>query len=142
MPYTSLAQLIDHYGERTLIGLSDRAEVPTGVVDTDVVDRALTDTDAVIDGYLKPRYQLPLSEEQPLIADLAQVIAYWKLHLYEPDPKAKKDYEDAMRMLRDISGGVVRLSAAGVEPSGAGGTGVRITDRERPMSADKMTGWI
>jgi len=140
--YTSLAQLIDRYGEANLIGLTDRGNPATGLVASDVVNRALEDADAQIDGHLAGRYQLPLAETPPLVADLAQVITWWKLHRYEPDPKVKADYEDAKRSLRDISNGIVRLSSAGVEPVGDDSSGVQITDRKRPMSAYKMTGFI
>src|SRR5690606_6605607 len=44
-----------------LVALTDRAEVATGEIDQDVVDRALADTDAMIDGYIAARYALPLA---------------------------------------------------------------------------------
>lgn len=142
MSYTTLAQLTDRYGLALLIGLTDRAAVPTGVVDTAVVDRALADTDAVIDGYLAGRYALPLVQVPGLIADLAQAIAIWKLHIYAPDPKIKDDYDQALRALREIATGAVRIPVAGLDPVSTGGTGVRVTDRERPFSADAMKGFI
>lgn len=142
MTYATIAQLTDRFGERMLIALTDRAEVATGVVDTDVVDRALADTDAQIDGYLAARYALPLASTPALVADLAQVIAIWKLHPYSPDEKIKKDYDDALKMLRDIADGRVKLDLAGVEPEGVDTGGVQITDRERPLTEDNMKGFI
>lgn len=142
MPYTSLAQLTDRYGDRLLVSLTDREEVATGTIDTDVIDRVLADADAQIDGYLKARYKLPLAATPPLIADLAQVIAIWKLHRFDPPQKVKDDYAEAIRMLKDIGRGILVLDVAGAEPEGSGASGVRITDRERPLSADRMKGWI
>lgn len=142
MPYTSLTQLTDRFGERVLIQITDRAEVATNAVDTDVVDRALADTDAVIDGYLAARYQLPLASTPVLIADLAQVIAIYKLHIYAPDPKIETDYKDAVKTLRDLSQGIVRLDVAGIEPETTGGSGAQMTDRERPLTAENMKGFI
>ncbi|MBL4757578.1 MAG: DUF1320 family protein, partial [Rhizobiales bacterium] len=46
MTYATQAQLLDRYGTRMLISLTDRAKPATGVIDTSVVDRALADTDA------------------------------------------------------------------------------------------------
>lgn len=142
MPYTTLADLTDRYGERLLIDLTDRAEVATGVIDVDVVNHALTDADALIDGYLATRYVLPLAEVPELIASLAQVITAWNLHIYEPNPKIEADYKSAVRSLEAISKGTIRLSVAGIEPAGDGGGGAIVTDRERPMTAGNLKGFI
>ncbi len=142
MTYATQTQLIQRFGAAMLVNLTDRAEVATGVIDTAVIDRALADTDAMIDGYLAPRYILPLAEVPPLLADIAMQIAIYKLHVTEPDPKIGKDYDTALKMLRDIGTGAVRISAAGVEPAGASANGVVVTDRERPFAADQMKGFI
>ncbi len=142
MPYASLEQLTDRYGESMLIALTDRGEVASGAIDTDVIDRALVDVDAQIDGYLKARYQLPLAATPPLVSDLAQIIACWKLHRFDPPQKVKDDYVEAIRSQKDISPGLMVLDVAGVEPAGSGLGGVKITDRERPLSADRMKGFI
>jgi phage gp36-like protein len=142
MSYATLQQLTDRFGERMLVALTDRAEVPTGAIDTAVVTRALTDTDALIDGYLMARYVLPLTETPPLVADLAQAIAIYKLHPYAPDPKIEADYKDALRMLQQIAAGTIRLSVAGLEPADQGGSGAMMTDRERDLTPDNMTGFI
>ena len=142
MSYASLAQLNDRYGERLLIQITDRSETPSGVVDQAVVDRALADTDATIDGYLAGRYALPLAETPPLLIDLALAIAIYKLHPYEPDPKIAQDYKDAIASLQKIATGVIRLPAAGVEPESSGAAGVETIDRERPLTPESMTGFI
>ena len=143
MAYSSLQLLTDRYGERTLVALTDRAYPATGVLDLAVVTRALTDTDAMIDGYLAVRHALPLASVPALIADLAGSITLYKLHVAAPDPKVQADYDQALRMLKDISRGDVRLSVAGIEPVAPGtGSGVRVTDRERPMTAENLKGFI
>lgn len=142
MTYATQQDLIDRYGEERLIALTDRAEVPTGVVDAAIVTAALEGADAKIDGYLASRYALPLSEVPPLVKELAEVIAWWDLHLFEPDAKTGKDYEIALRTLRDIASGAVRLPVAGIEPGSSGASGVQITDRERPMTEANMKGFV
>lgn len=142
MSYATLDILTDRYGARMLIMLTDRSETPTSEIDMDVVSRALTDTDAVIDGYIAAKYTVPLSEVPPLIVDLAQAITIYKLHTTATDPKIEEDYKAAMKTLGHIAEGKVRLPIAGKEPSGAGGTGARVTDRERPFTADNMKGFI
>lgn len=142
MTYATLANLTDRFSEAMLVSLTDRGEFATGTVDVTVVNRALADTDAVIDGYLARRYALPLSVSQPLLTDIAGAIAIWKLHTSEPDPKIESDYKAAIAMLKDISTGVIALTAAGIEAPSTGGTGVQFTDRDRNMTQDNMTGLI
>lgn len=142
MPYATLQQLTDRYGEAMLIDLTDRESPPTGAVVTAVVDRALADTDALIDGYLAGRYALPLSEMQPLVVDIALAVAVYKLHREVAADKIKADYDAALRQLRDISSGAIRLSAAGIEPAASGSSGVRTNDRERDMTPDNLRGFV
>jgi len=142
MPYASLQMLVKRFGERTLVQLTDRAEVATGEMDVTVVDQELANTDAVINGYLGNRYRLPLDPVPDQVTDLALSIAIYKLHVFAPDQKIKDDYQDALRMLRDIAAGTVKLDAAGVEPASSGASGVEFIDRERPLSPESMTGFI
>tara|TARA_R110000868_G_scaffold230335_6_gene483492 strand:+ start:10284 stop:10712 length:429 start_codon:yes stop_codon:yes gene_type:complete len=142
MPYASLALLTARFGAQTLIQLTDRAEVPTGQIDMAVVDRALADTDAVINAYATVRYKLPLDPVPEMVTDLALTIAIYKLHVYAPDPKIKDDYEQALATLRDIAKGAIKLDAAGIEPTSSGAEGVQFIDRERPLSPETMTGFI
>ena len=142
MAYTTLAKLTERYGERMLIALTDRGEIANGAIDTVVVDSAITGAEAMIDGYLAARYSLPLTATPRLIEELAEAIAIWKLHVSDAEPKIEKDYDAAIRTLKDIASGTIRLDVAGAEPAGTGGTGVRITDRERPLTADNLKGFI
>lgn len=142
MPYTSLDDLTARYGERLLVALTDRGDVATGAVDTSVVDRALADTDAVIDGYLGGRYALPLTAVPTILADLAQSIAIWKLHVAAADPKIEADYKDALRALRDIAAGTITLSVAGVAPAGSGGSGARVAAGDPLLTPQTLKGFI
>jgi hypothetical protein len=45
--------------------------------------------------------------------------------------------------LRDIATGALRIpGAAGLEPAVTSGSGARITDRERPLTAENLKGFI
>lgn len=142
MPYTTQQDLIDRYGEQLLISLTDRAAVATGAIDADVVDQVLGDTDALIDGYLATRYKLPLAQVPPVVSAIALRIAIYDLHVYQPNEKIGDDYKEAVRQLKDIASGAIRLPVAGVEPEDTGGGGARMTDRERPFTGANMTGFI
>lgn len=142
MAYVTLAQLIERYGEPALVAVTDRGQFATGVVDQASVDRAIADADALIDGYLARRYQLPLTVAQPLLVKIAGSLVFYALHTYQPDEKIVADQKEAMAMLRDISAGTVALTAAGLEAPNVGGSGARITDRERVITQDNMTGFM
>lgn len=142
MPYTTLTQLTARYGERLLLQVADRGDPPAGVVDTAIVDQALADTDAVIDGYLAGRYQLPLGSVPPQLPPIAQSIAVYKLHAYSPEDKIEKEYQAAIADLVRIANGVIRLAVAGIEPTSSGASGVETIDRDRDFTPENMRGFI
>jgi len=84
-----------------MIALTDRTAILLGAIDTDVLNRELADTGAVINDCRAGRNALPLAATPALIADLARAIALWKLHATEPEAKVKVDCEAAMRTFQD-----------------------------------------
>lgn len=142
MPYTSQADLEERYGAALLVDLTDRADVATGTIDVATVARAISETDALIDGYLRSRYVLPLSVVPPIIGTLARQIAIYILHPYEPNEKIRRDHDAAIAQLREIARGLIQLDADGVAPDQSGAGGARLTDRERDMTAGTLKGLI
>jgi phage gp36-like protein len=142
MSYASQADLVERYGAPMLIDLTDRASPPADAIDAAVVSRALDDADASIDGYLLGRYILPLTSTPPVLRDLAQAIAIYKLHRDTVSDKIGSDYTSALKTLALIASGTVRLNVAGVEPAASGATGVRTTDRDKPLTTDSLKGFI
>lgn len=140
MSYATLAELTERYGEQFLVKLT--AVAPATEIDAAVVARALTDADALIDGYLKGRYLLPLTSTPPLLRDLALAIAVYKLHRQSASEKIRADYDDAVRVLGQIGSGQVRLDIAGAEPPSSGTGGVRASDRDRDMTPDNLKGFV
>lgn len=142
MTYASQADLVERFGEQMIIDLSDRADPPADAIDAAVVARALTDADAVINGYLTARYALPLASTPALVRDLALPIACYKLHRDTVSAKVLKDYDDALKELVKIASGTIKLDVAGMEPATNNASGVRFTDRERPLTADNLKGYV
>jgi len=142
MSYANEAQLVERYGFPAIMALTDRGAYATGAIDSAVVDRALADTDALIDGYLRNRYELPLIAVPPLLTDVALTIAFYRLHIAQPDDKVVADYRDASALLDRIAKGAVALPIGSAVPSVTAGSGARVTDRERPISAETMKGFI
>lgn len=142
MGYTTLADLTARYGEPLLISITDRATPPANAVDPAPVDQAIAAAGELIDAHLAGRYALPLAEVPGLLGDIARALAIYRLHVYDPDPKIKAEHDQALRQLRDIADGRIRLSVTGIEPAAATGSGVRVTDRDRPLTEDTMRGYI
>lgn len=141
--YATLSDMTARFGAQLLIGLTDRGAVATGAVDEALVTKALADAGETIDGYLRAAgYQTPLGEVPGNVADLCLSIAVWKLYITEAPEKIAQDYRDAIRALEAISKGVIKLAVAGVEPASTGGSGVQVTDRERPLTEATMKGFI
>lgn len=142
MDYCTQIQLEARYGAALLVEISDRADVPTGTIDAGLIARAITDATALIDGYLAGRYALPLATIPALVTDLAQRIAIYYAHTNVASEKIGKDYEAALRQLKDIASGLIKLDAGGAEPEGSGASEVRTNEPERPLSAATMKGYI
>ena len=142
MAYADLTGLTARIGEATLIELTDRADPPLGVVDTTVIDAALADTDALIDGYLAVRYALPLSASQALVVTLAESITIYKLYTISAPERVVDDYRDAIKALEKIAEGKVQLNAAGIKPASSGGSGVQSCDRTPEMTRENMGSYI
>lgn len=142
MTYATQPDLVTRYGSGLLVELTDRGEEPTGEIDGLVVDKAASGTDALIDGYLQGRYVLPLAETPPLIRELAEAITIYKLHRFSPSEKIEDEHKAALVILDKVAKGIVRLPVAGIEPAVKPGNGVRATDRERPLTAASLKGFI
>lgn len=143
MSYATLQQLIDRYGRDMLVALTDRLDPPAGAIDEEIVARALSGADALIDGYLAGKYALPLAVTPPVLVPIAQALAIYDLHVTEPEKKVQNDYDNAVKRLAEIAKGVIQLTdAAGIEPAAPQGGGVQITDRERVFTPEAMTGFI
>ena len=141
MAYAVVSDLVARYGERELIQLTDRLSPPSEAIDPAVATKALSDASDVIDGYISAWYALPLTEAPPMLAELACVIARYKLYIDAPTAKVKEDYDDAMKRLSDISKGVMKIPGlAGVEPEARQGV-VLAVEQDRLFTRDSMQGF-
>lgn len=118
MPYATLADLQNRYGEDAITVLADRDG--DGAADAGVVDRALADADAEIDAYLAERYQLPLSPVPPLLTRLACEIAVYRLGMEAGGgltEEKRKRYEDVVALLKRLGDGTATLGLPADQPA-------------------------
>ncbi len=142
MSYITRAQLTDRYSANVLTKLTDRGTPKTGVIDDDVLNRAITDADALIDAHIAKVYKLPVSAVPMMLVGIAGALTFYKLHIYQADEKATNDYRDALRNLEKIGRREILLDIEGVEPTSAHTSQVYTTDRDRPMSNSNLKGFI
>lgn len=142
MPYSTQADLEIRYGQTLLAQLSDRDAFSGGGIDADLFERAITDADALIDGYLASRYLTPVTPVPSIVTDLSQRIAIYYAHGETVSDKIKADHDAAMRQLKDIANGVMKLASAGVESTSGGGGEVITNEPERPFTSESMKGYI
>lgn len=105
MTYATRADLEQRYGA-TEIAQRESA-LPAGAV-----EQALSDADAMIDGYLAGRYSLPLTAIPPNLPQIACAIARYSLIGEAATDRARNDFKDACTWLKDVSTGRVLLQAA------------------------------
>ncbi|MEJ1358344.1 MAG: DUF1320 domain-containing protein [Candidatus Sedimenticola sp. (ex Thyasira tokunagai)] len=117
MAYCTQQNLIDRYGEIELIQLSDHDGV--GEIDTDVLDRAISDAEGEIDGHLGGRFQLPISPLPKSLQRIACDIARYYLYDDNATEQVTKRYNDAVKFLQGVAKGTINIGIAssGDKPS-------------------------
>lgn len=140
MAYCTKQDLIDRFGERELIQLTDRTNIPVSTIDDTVVDRAITDAEALADGYLAKVVALPLAPVPAVLTKITADVARYYLHgkSAEKDGPIARAHAEAMAFLRDVSKGLVTLTDDGDAPKPAGGGQVQTSGPARVFTRDRL----
>lgn len=107
MSYAGVQDLVERYGEQEIIQLTDRDHA--GVIGAVVVERALRDAAAEIDGYLAARYVLPLATVPTVLVRLCADLARYYLYDDHAPEQVVRRHKAAIELLRRISTGEVAL---------------------------------
>ncbi len=114
MSYAAPQDLLNRYPNRDLVQLTN--EDPSAqAVDTAVLQQALDDASAEIDGYLGARFALPLSDPPAVLNRLTADIAIYRLQALRPLhdlSDARRRYDDAVAMLARVAAGELTLGLA------------------------------
>lgn len=144
MPYATLADLVESFGEPEIIRLTAGDGELDGPVVAPKVDRALADATDLIDSYLRRRYATPLIDPvPPAIRRACCVLARFDLaHGDQREPTeqmrlARKETLDWLKLLAD---GSVELDGA-VPLGGTSGAGAMVSDRDRAFSTSALWEW-
>lgn len=129
----------------TLIGsdyIEDEAEREAKIVP--IVEAAIADAEAEIDGYLAKKYPLPLSPVPSVIKKFAKDIAIYNLYsrigIDESDREKNylNRYNSAIKFLTLLADGKVEIGA--IDTSTAAKTGFSVSSNPRIFSRDKLRG--
>jgi len=111
MQYCDLEDIKQIVTENTLIQLTDDDQ--TGVIDSDKVNDAIAYSQEVIDGFLRGRYELPLTKVPGVIKILSTDLSFYRLYSRRFDtemPEAVHDkYKTSLKILTQIQKGHVLL---------------------------------
>lgn len=106
MAYCTIADMQGRFDEYELIELSN----PGGsVIDENVINQAILDAEAEIEAYLGGRYDLPLDPVPKILVPIACKLTRYYLYDNAPTEAVEKSYQDAIRTLKDVAKGTIRL---------------------------------
>lgn len=106
MAYATVQDLIARYGQVELIRLTTPDDQEMDGVNADVANAALDDASAEIDTYVGRRYRVPMDVAPAIILARCCAIARYRLSTggqKNPTEEMRRQYDDAIAFLRDIS---------------------------------------
>lgn len=141
MSYCTQQDLIDRYGESELIELTDREQV--GEINTAILDRAISDADGEIDGYLI-KFVRPIAPVPKVLVRIACDITRFYLYDDQATDLVEKRYFNAVKFLQGVSRGEISIGVdvAGVTPeSSTGGGKPQMAVGQRVFNSDTLKGF-
>lgn len=152
MSYATVADLLSRLGEPRLVQLTDLADPPLGIVDDAVVQRALDDASAEIDGALVGRYPLPLASVPAVLPVHCMTLAHYRLLGDKADEVLREDVKALRKWLAGVATGDITLmppadvpTPTGVGPvlfsTGSKVMGREATDADTGNGLNALPGW-
>ncbi|CAM3718984.1 gp436 family protein [Xenorhabdus thuongxuanensis] len=150
MSYATLSDMYARYSRDALNTLTDskiddfHSLSPAALQRTreHLIQIALDDAAATIDGYIDGRATLPLKTVPVVLIRIACVLARFTLEEGEATDKATKDQEDAIRLLEKVAAGDVSLGLSKEAERPASGDVAIITSSGSVWSRPKSRGFI
>ncbi len=119
MSYATQQNMVDRFGEREVMALTDRDN--TGVIDAAILAQSLAQADNEINAYLAGRYALPLATTPLIVRDFACDIARYRLcggEVTETE-EVRNRYKDAIKFFEKVANGQISLGLDGLNQSQA-----------------------
>lgn len=138
--YADASQMITRFGESELIELTDKSGQAGELVQT-VLDGALADASATIDGYLAGRYALPLVSTPPVLIPICCDLARYQLYDEQASEQVSNRHKNAIRFLELVASGKVSLGVS-TEGEVQSDDLPEITSAGSVFARDKSSGFI
>ena len=143
--YATVTDMIARFGETQIIRLSRPEDLTAETVDEAKVNLALNDATAIIDGYVRGRYLVPIAVPPDSIVRAACILARYDLAQGErtdPSEEMAKGRKDVIAWLENISKELVQLDLPPAAAAGpAVGSGPRMSDRPRIFTDETLRGF-
>lgn len=120
--YASVADMVIRFGEDDLVRLSWREGAAEGVINTAVVEQALADATAEINGYIGGRHKLPLSAVPEVLIGHCCSIARYLLNGDRAPEQVTDRYTAVIKYLTAVGKGDLQLGMADDQPAQPTGT--------------------
>lgn len=112
--YVTLDELIVRFGRDEILDLA--ADETGDEIDGEIVERACQDAAGEIDGSLAAGgYKTPLTTVPPVVTAYGCDIARYRLYSDRATEQVTKRYEDAIRFLRQLASGGLKLGLPKVD---------------------------
>lgn len=139
MAYATQQNMLDRFGERELIALTDRDN--TGVVDVVVLAQGLKSADDEINPYLAARYTLPPASVPAIVSSFACDIARYRLcgaEVIETE-EIRNRYKDAIKFFEKVSKGEISLGLDALNQTVSSNGSVRIKSNQAVFNQSKLS---
>lgn len=140
MSYATQSDMESRFGEVEILQLTDRDN--TGLINVTVLNQALSDAQAVIDGYLRTSYSLPLPSTPSELVRVCCDFARFFLYDDRVTLAVQNRRDEALTWLRDVASGRTTL---GLDTTGnvvqAAVGGVKYSANPRQFNADTLSGY-
>ncbi len=134
--FATIADMQARYAAADLEQLTDG----DGGINEARLETKLVSASNTVRGYVAAHYDSRFAVLPPLLVDLACTIALYQLYQHGRPDQVKEDYDNAMRSLRDIAAGKLKLDE-GAEPAEPRGGAILTGGEGRKFSRSSMEGY-
>lgn len=141
--YATVDDMVGRFGRVEVTRLSQIEDRETTEIDEEKVARAIGDATAIVDGYLRGRYQLPVINPPADVIRATCILARYDLaksDRSDPTDQMQKDYDDVIRWLTDVQKGIVKLAAKTAIEQINNSAVARFEDRDAIFTPDSLRG--
>ena len=112
--YAAIDDFVRAFGQDEAVQLSNLDDPTADQVDEAYLLQALEDATEEANSYLRSRYLTPIGDPPRALVRWVLDIARYLLHRYDPPETTRRNYEDALRCLREVRDGKKALDLGAI----------------------------